>query len=219
MLASALAGLTILVVGDSHLGYPGYLIDTLHDNLLANGAKQVHTVSVCGSNPGDWVAATQGNCGGAERLGKAPLVQKQSASTTPITQLVAADKPDLVVIVMGDTIGGYGKDVFPKTWAWQQTTALTKALASTKTACVWVGPPWGSEGGKYNKTFSRVQQVSSFLATNVSPCTYIDSTKMAKPGEWGSTDGQHLTTTAYKYWGKDIADAIIQLPGVTKPKP
>ncbi|MFC4279100.1 SGNH/GDSL hydrolase family protein [Achromobacter aloeverae] len=218
MIASVLAGLTILVVGDSHLGYPGYLIDTLQDNLLANGAKQVHTVGVCGSTPADWLTATPGTCGGAERIGKSPMVRKETISTTPISQLLATDKPDLVIVVMGDTMGGYGKDVFPKTWAWQQTTGLTKAIAANKTACVWVGPPWGSPGGKYNKTFGRVQQVSSFLATNVAPCEYIDTTKMSKPGEWGSTDGQHLTTTAYKAWGKDISDALVQLPGVKKLK-
>ncbi|ALM85417.1 SGNH/GDSL hydrolase family protein [Bordetella sp. N] len=216
---SVLTGLTILVVGDSHLGYPGYLIDTLQDNLLANGAKQVHTVSVCGSTPAQWITATPGTCGGAEKVGKTPVVHKQTASTTPISQLLAADKPNLVIIVQGDTIGGYAQPVFPKTWVWQQVTTLTKAIAATNTACVWVGPPWGSEGGKYQKTFPRVQQISSFLATNVAPCEYIDSTKMSKPGDWGSTDGQHLTTTAYKAWGKDISDALQQLPGVKKLKP
>ncbi|WP_419204908.1 SGNH/GDSL hydrolase family protein [Bordetella trematum] len=214
MVVSVLAGLSILIVGDSHLGYPGYLIDTLQDDLLAGGAKQVHTVSVCGSTPAQWLTVTPGSCGGAERIGHAPMVSKQTASTTPISELLTKEKPNLVIVVMGDTMAGYGKAVFPKTWVWQQTTALTKAIGASKTACVWVGPPWGSEGGKYGKTFTRVQQLSSFLATNVAPCEYIDTTKMAKPGEWGSTDGQHLTTSAYKNWGKAIADALVQLPGV-----
>ena len=33
-----LAGLTILVIGDSHMVTSGYLITTLHDDLLAQGA-------------------------------------------------------------------------------------------------------------------------------------------------------------------------------------
>ena len=73
MLASLLTGLSILMVGDSHLSEPGYLVDTLHDQLVAAGA-QVHTYGVCGSTPGDWVKSVPGTCGGAARNGHAPLV-------------------------------------------------------------------------------------------------------------------------------------------------
>jgi len=218
MLASVLAGLSILIVGDSHLTAAGYLIDTLHNQLLAQGAKTVHTIGVCGSNPGDWTKATQGTCGGAERSGKATLVRREDARTVPMSQLLASEKPDLVIVVLGDTIGGYGKDSFAKTWAWQQTTQLTKVLGANDTACVWVGPPWGSEGGKYGKTFPRVKQVSAFLASNVAPCEYIDSLKFAKPGQWPTIDGQHLTLSGYRAWGKDIADTLVGLPGVKQLK-
>ncbi|MBB3258150.1 hypothetical protein F4827_003018 [Paraburkholderia bannensis] len=217
MLASVLAGLSILIVGDSHLSEPGYLIDTLQDQLVAAGA-QVHTYGVCGSTPGDWVKSVPGTCGGATRAGKAPLVIDHNAKTQPIDQLIAANKANLVIVVEGDTIGGYGKDDFPKTWAWQQVTALTQDLAASKTACVWVGPVWGTEGGKYQKTFARVKQLSSFLATNVAPCSYIDSTTFSKPGEWATVDGQHLTTTGYKYWGGDIMKALEKLPVVQQHK-
>jgi hypothetical protein len=211
MLVSVLAGLSILMIGDSHLSEPGYLIDTLQDQLIAAGA-QVHTYGVCGSIPGDWVKSVPGTCGGAERNGKAALVIDHNAKTQPVDQLIAANKANLVIIVQGDTIGGYGKDDFPKSWAWQQGTALTQDLAAHKTACVWVGPVWGTEGGKYQKSFPRVKQLSSFLATNVAPCQYIDSTTFSKPGEWATVDGQHLTTTGYKYWGTDIMKALVKLP-------
>ncbi|MBC8735443.1 SGNH/GDSL hydrolase family protein [Paraburkholderia sp. UCT31] len=213
MLASVLAGLSILIVGDSHLSEPGYLIDTLQDQLIAAGA-QVHTYGVCGSIPGDWVKSVPGTCGGAERNGKAPLVIDHNAKTQPVDQLIAANKAKLVIIVQGDTIGGYGKDDFPKAWAWQQVTALTQDLAANKTACVWVGPVWGTEGGKYQKSFARVKQLSSFLAANVAPCQYIDSLTFSRPGEWATVDGQHLTTTGYKYWGTDIMKALVKLPVV-----
>jgi hypothetical protein len=213
MLASVLAGLSILMIGDSHLSEPGYLIDTLQDQLIAAGA-QVHTYSVCGSIPGDWVTSVAGTCGGAERNGKAPLVIDHNAKTQAVDQLIAANKANLVIIVQGDTIGGYGKDDFPKAWAWQQVTALTHDLAANKTACVWVGPVWGTEGGKYQKSFPRVKQLSSFLATNVAPCQYIDSLTFSKPGEWATVDGQHLTTTGYKYWGADIMKTLVKLPVV-----
>ena len=46
---SVLAGLTILVLGDSHMVTSGYLISTLHDSLLEQGAT-VDTYGMCGAN-------------------------------------------------------------------------------------------------------------------------------------------------------------------------
>ena len=54
------------------------------------------------------------------------------ASTTP-KELIAKDKPDLVLIVIGDTMAGYDKPSFPKAWIWQQTTSLTKVIGATGT--------------------------------------------------------------------------------------
>ena len=141
-----------------------------------------------------------------------------AAKTTPVVVLSDSGKANLVIVVMGDTIAGYHQDAFPKAWVWQQVTQFTKVMADRKTTCVWVGPAWGSEGGKYGKTFVRVQQVSTFLSSNVAPCSYIDSLKFSKQGEWGTTDGQHLTLTAYKYWGKDIEQALLQLPAIQQLK-
>lgn len=219
MVNALLAGLTVLIIGDSHMTSPGYLITSLHDDLAAKGAI-VHSVGVCGANAGDWLKATKGTCGGAERTGKGEIdIKGPSAATTPIKSLIEKDKPDLVVIVMGDTMAGYGKQDFPKTWVWQQVTGLTKEIASTKTTCVWVGPAWGSEGGKFNKTFPRVQQASTFLKSNVAPCSYVDSLEFSKPGQWATVDGQHLTVPGYKLWGDAISNAITALPAVKALKP
>lgn len=68
MAVSILAGMTILMIGDSHLATPDYLISSLHDSLVAQGAT-VHTLGICGANAGDWLKATPGTCGGAERRG------------------------------------------------------------------------------------------------------------------------------------------------------
>ena len=214
MLTSLFAGMSILLIGDSHLAAPGYLITTLQDDLVKQGAV-VQTIGVCGSNAGDWLKATPSTCGGAERLNGGQIVLKgKDASTTPVTDLIAAKKPNLVVIVLGDTMAGYTNPSFPKTWAWQQTTALTKAISGTGTACVWIGPSWGTEGGKYNKNFARVKQVSAFLGSNVAPCAYIDSTQFSTPGQWPTTDGQHYTNTGYKAWGDAIAKQLGELPQV-----
>ncbi len=212
MAASLLAGMTILMIGDSHLATPGYLITSLHEDLVAQGAK-VHTLGVCGSNAGDWLKASPaGQCGAAERRdsGKVVVLSDKTA-TKPISELIAADKPDLVLVVLGDTMAGYDKPDFPKTWAWQQTKALTAAIAATGTRCVWVGPNRGSDGGKYKKTVGRAEVVSSFLATNVAPCDYIDSLKFSVTGqkEWATVDGQHMTAPGYKLWGDAIDKALM----------
>ncbi|OXR50705.1 MULTISPECIES: SGNH/GDSL hydrolase family protein [unclassified Pusillimonas] len=218
MITSILAGLTILIIGDSHLTAPGYLITTLHDGLTKQGAI-VHTIGVCGSNPGSWLQATPGDCGEGERKGDAqPTFKASGAQTRPIANLITQNKPDLVVVVMGDTMAGYDKSNFMKTWAWQNTTQLTKAISSSGTACVWIGPAWGTEGGKYQKSFARVKQVSGFLATNVKPCSYIDSLKFSKPGEWATVDGQHFTASGYQQWGKALTQAISTDPVVQKLK-
>lgn len=214
MLTSVLAGLSILIIGDSHLTTPHYLIESLHMGLVEQGAK-VHTLGVCGTNAGDWLQAVPGTCGAAERVGaeKTKLLGR-NGPTRPIGGLLAAEKPDLLVIVMGDAMAGYDKPAFPKAWAWQQIGGLTKAIGKTGTACVWVGPAWGTEGGKYKKTFARVEQMSAFLASNVAPCDYIDSLKFSKPGEWATTDGQHFTASGYQAWGKAITKAIAAAPTV-----
>lgn len=217
MTSALLAGLSILIIGDSHLATPDYLIASLHDDLIAQGAA-VHTIGVCGSNPGDWIVASPGGkCGGAERTGKNPAkISGTSASTVPVKTLIATDKPNLVLIVMGDTMANY-KQEFLRTWVWQQVKGLTKEISSTGTACAWVGPAWGTEGGKYGKTYARAQQMSTFLSTNVGPCYFIDSLAMSKPGAWATVDGQHFTSTGYQAWGDAITKSVIALPLSKKP--
>lgn len=203
------------MIGDSHLSKPTYLIKTLQDELVREGAT-VHTVSACGSVPGDWLVSAKMVCG-AERVGSGPIaVQGQGASTRPVKALIAADHAKLVIVVMGDTMASYKKE-FAKAWAWQQVSSLTREITSSGAACVWVGPPWGSEGGQYGKTNARVQMVSNFLAANVAPCLYVDSTKLSHPGGWTTPDGQHLDTTGYQAWGSAISKKIDAMPAANRP--
>lgn len=214
MASSLLAGLTILMIGDSHLATPDYLIKSLHDNFVQQGA-QVHSLGVCGANAGDWLKVTPGTCGGAERRGAdKPVVLGAKAATQPVGDLIKADKANLVVVVMGDTMASYTKPAFPKAWLWQQTKDFTTAIKNSGAKCVWVGPNWGSEGGKYGKTYARVKMTSDFLAANVAPCDYIDSLTFSKQGQWATVDGQHLTAPGYQAWSKAIGEAVVQTPAV-----
>lgn len=209
MASSLLAGLSILIIGDSHLATPDYLIGSLHNELLAKGAR-VHSIGICGAQAGDWLKVSPaGTCGGAERKGGGKaVVLRGKAATQPVAALIASEKPDLVLVVLGDTMAGYSQANFQRAWVWQQTTKLVKSIAGTGTQCAWIGPNWGSEGGKYGKTYARVEQISTLLSSNVAPCGYIDSLKLSKKGQWATVDGQHLTATGYKQWGAGIAGAL-----------
>jgi hypothetical protein len=207
-----LAGLAVLIIGDSHMVTRDYLITTLHDDLLAQGAT-VDTYGMCGANAADWVYPTTVSCGKAERHGKVgPEINRAaSAPTYQIDALIEKSHPNLIVIEMGDTMAGYGQHDFPQGWIYQQVHALTGRIAAKNIPCVWVGPPWGSEGTAFHKTFARVQEMSEFLSNAVAPCRFVDSTQFSKQGEWPTIDGQHLTPAGYKAWGADIAASLDQL--------
>lgn len=214
MVTNILLSAAVLMIGDSHLSKPDYLIGPLHNELTRQGAV-VHSLSACGVVAGDWLNSVKALCG-AERIGSgAVMTLGSNASTRPVKTLIAADKSQLVIVVMGDTMAGY-KTEFPRAWAWQQVTSLSKEIASIGAPCIWVGPPWGSEGGQYGKTYARVKVMSDLLAANVAPCAYVDSLKLSKQGQWATVDGQHFTTDGYKAWSQAIARAISELPDVKK---
>ncbi len=111
MPTSALAGLSLLVLGESHMSLADHLLEPLHDNLTRQGAL-VHSIGACGASASDWLISKKVDCG-AERKGNDKIVIKgREATTTPIQDLIAADKPDLVVLVIGDTMASYDKPVF-----------------------------------------------------------------------------------------------------------
>lgn len=211
MPASVLAGMTLLVLGESHMSLADHLTEPLNAALVAQGAK-VHSIGACGANPGDWLITKKVDCGAEQVNGDKLQIKGREATTTPIGELIAKDKPDLVVLIIADTMASYDKPAFPKAWAWQSVTGLTKAIAATGTKCAWVGPAWGKAGGMYQKNDPRTQLMSQFLASNVAPCSYIDSLTFSKPGQWVTTDGQHFTVAGYKSWATSIADALSKLP-------
>lgn len=204
-----LAGLTVLVLGESHMSMNDHLISTLPDNLVMQGAK-VYSYGACGASAGDWLTAKSVPCSGL-RVDDGPVRERPAdiARTEPVTSLLDKHHPDLVLVVIGDTMASYGTTPMPKSWIWQSVSALTKELKSHGTRCVWVGPPWGKNGGKYNKTDARVKEFSDYLSTLVAPCTYVDSLTFSQPGEWNTLDGEHFDKAGYENWGKAITDALI----------
>lgn len=209
-MSTLLAGLTILVIGDSHMAEPDYLISRLHESLTRRGAV-VHSYGACGVPAGDWMRKKRSMCGAAARSGdgKVAVLPGKEGSTTPYAELHRAIKPDLVIVVVADAMGDYMKPDLPKAWIWQQVTSLTKGIKESGTRCIWVGPPWGT-GGRFGKTYERVTAYSDYLADIVAPCRYVDSTRFSRPGDWPTVDGLHFTAPGYQAWGEAIADAAVK---------
>jgi hypothetical protein len=207
--AQQLAGLNILVIGESHMSISGYLIGSLPDDLVEQGAK-VFSYGACGASAGDWLKTKSVPCG-ASRVDTGPIRERPAdiASTQPIANLIAKHHPDLILLVMGDTMASYDNKEIPKSWVWQSVSSLTREIKAQGTRCVWVGPAWGQDGGKYKKTNARVKEFSDYLSTLVAPCTYIDSLTFSKIGEWKTFDGQHFDKWGYENWARSITNAII----------
>jgi hypothetical protein len=213
LVKSALAGLVVLIIGDSHIAAKDFLLGSLHDALLNQGAI-VHSYGVCGSQPHDWVAQTELPCGRAERhnADEAIVDKSPKVKTWLLEKLIDQHHPDLLVVELGDNMAGYGiLPALPKEWISFETTEMLKPISAHHLPCIWVGPPWGTEGGPSNKTFARVHDLSDYLATIVYPCRYVDSLRFSKPGEWPTFDGEHLTPDSYRLWAADIANATLRL--------
>jgi hypothetical protein len=210
----ALAGLVILVLGDSHMAGSNYLISPLHDALVSDGAS-VHSYGMCGASADAWLNKTTVSCGRAERHDKAgPIVDMgKQAYTWQINELIVKHHPNLVIVEAADAMAGYGSPQMPRAWIYEQTHALVGRIQASGAACVWVGPVYGAANSPYHKDDQRVQEVSQFLSQSVAPCKYVDSTRFAPPGQWPTTDGQHLTPAGYKAWGQNIANAVAQMKG------
>ncbi|MFZ5579276.1 MAG: SGNH/GDSL hydrolase family protein [Pseudomonadota bacterium] len=209
---AALAGLTFLVIGESHMATPHYLMNPLHEQLVEQGAK-VHSIGVCGASPMKWIKPAPTDCGRAERIDNEPAnAVLGNAEGVVLKDVMTQDKTNVILVVIGDTIGSYANPEFPKSWAYQEVTALTRVIKETGAQCYWAGPGWGQGGKRFNKEPELVKRVNDFLAENVAPCTYIDSTKLSQPGDWKTTDGQHYTAKYYKAWAQGITESILANP-------
>ena len=133
----ALAGLVLLVIGDSHMVSQGYLISSLHESLVSQRAI-VHSYGACGVNAGDWVYGTSGTCGQAERHERgAPRIDYSSrAKGWTVKELIERHRPDLIVVQMGDTMAGYGQSTLPQAWIYGKVRALTTAIRTQNVACI-----------------------------------------------------------------------------------
>jgi hypothetical protein len=214
----ALAGLVILVIGDSHIAATGHFNNLLHEGLVAQGAT-VNTFGVCNSTPEDWITPNQLVCGRGERhdSGPAQMSDGQTLRGWSLAALIASYKPNLVVLEFGDTLAGYGAaPELPRDFIAKQVGDLLQPIKANKLGCIWIGPTWGTEGGAYKKTFTRVKAVSDLLAQIVAPCHYVNSLLSSRPGEWSTVDGVHLTASSTRLWDDFIIRSIDEIEAASR---
>jgi hypothetical protein len=210
--AGALAGLAVLVIGDSHMFN---LMSPLHNQLEDAGAT-VNSYAMCGATAQDWLSKATLACGRGERHEHGPpmIDFKNLLPTYVLSDLIAQHHPNLIVVELGDVMEGYSSSGPPdKAWIQQQVHTLTSKIAADRISCVWVGPTWGQDKPPYNKTEAGVRSIAALLSQSVAPCAYIDGTTFARPGEWPTKDGSHLMPDGYRKWSQDIVDAIERLKG------
>jgi hypothetical protein len=212
MASPILAGLVILMIGDSHFTYPNTLVTTLQDLLVSQGAS-VTSHGACGARASVWAYSGAATCGLATRsqFGPIKVDQSPSARVPTVTQLANEVHPNLIIISLGDTMAYYPAASMPVDAVRADITALTSKLAALNTPCIWVGPGWGSEGGPAFKTFARTQQMDELLAQSVAPCQFINTIALARPGEWPTYDGMHYTVPGYQKWAFAIDAAVLKL--------
>ena len=209
-MSGLLTGVGFLIIGASQFAHAGYLISTLHDRLLAQGAE-VNSFGACATVPGAWVTPRPVSCGTATHLADGPVQEDHGpgAMSWSVTELVHHYHPAVVVIGIGDTLAGYRQHDISASWVREQVHVLVEAIAAEHVGCIWLGTSWGKEGGPLGKNYARVKELSELLATATAPCEYIDSLRFSQPGEWPTFDGQHHTAAGYELWGEASLRAIM----------
>lgn len=210
---AALAGLVILLIGDSHIAATGFFNNPLHNALVLQGAT-VHSFGVCAADAGAWITPAPIVCGRGERHNLAPaqINSEPALRGWALPDLIRTYSPNMVIVELGDTMAGYGlMPALPRQLISDQVNRLLAPIKARNLPCIWIGPPWGNDGGVLKKTNVRVKEISDYLPQVVSPCRYIDSLSFAQPGQWETRDGVHLTMQATQVWDNHLVRSIDQI--------
>ncbi len=195
MASPILAGLTILMLGDSHFATQGYLVTTLQDALIQQGAKVV-TEAACGAPAGVWTEAGSAPCGTAERVQSGPIKKDHTEARPrrPIDELIGRYHPNLD----HHRVGRHHGRLRPA----RPARPVDRRAVSR--------PDAAHPGGQHALRLDRARlghRGRALLqdlrpgagaerlprAPRWRPAATSTRTKFAQPGEWPTFDGQHYT--------------------------
>lgn len=239
LLSSNSWAVSVLQIGDSHTvqGFGEGLYKSFNQN---QKIQPVRSIGLAGASPTQYADANAKsrtlNVGYIDR----PQMKKpiKEGTVDQLSTLLNSQKPDIVVIELGDNFASYAADLPSKVDAYAKKNNVTLAAAkaeihkkmnarveqqaqlildqiaaSTKkpSECFWIGPTWTDNENvpPYYKTNQRAQEVTDLIAKKISgKCTMVDSMKIIKKSEVKTVDNLHLTKELGIQWGNKAYEDI-----------
>jgi hypothetical protein len=190
LLVSPAAAGTVLFIGDSHsVGPFGWKVD----ELLRSAGHRTATYASCGSIAQWWVTGKATPCGYFFRDQEGRTEKGQKGPTPIFADLLAALRPDAVIVELGANYAGNPSDEF----AIKDMGELARGIKDSGAACYWVTKP---DSRKNHDDIARILELTYKAVGD--KCEVFDSTRVTKYPETGG-DGIH-------YWFKEglpIAEA------------
>jgi len=194
------SGNKVLVIGDSHTA--GTYGDELDRLLRAKGA-QVHTVGSSGASADNYISGKGTTVGYADHKVNGQTEKTASHATPKLEDLIAQDKPDVIVVNLGANFRGAGPGGVKA-----QVSKLGEIAKKHNIRMVWVGPP-RTRDDMANP--SSLQKFDQDMQAAVKPYgDYISSAPFTP--EYAGSDGVHYGgskgTELAKKWAAGVAGAL-----------
>lgn len=194
-------GTKVLEIGDSHT--VGVFGDELDSKLRGTGA-QVATYASAGASADWFVKGTPTKYGYSERHAdgsKSTTPYGQSHATPKLEQLIAKEKPQVIVVNLGANFRGSGPAGIK-----QQVSSLGEIAKKHNIPIVWVGPP---KSQKDNANSGTLQKFDQDMAAAVAPYgTYVASTPFVP--KYVGNDGLHFGGAEGNKIAKGWANGVFQ---------
>jgi len=199
----------ILVIGDSHT--TGTFKDGLLAKLDAETDFRTAAYGSCGSSPQHWMGnpknAFTTRCGYYTRdyAKKSPVPLPVKHLTPDLHELLASDKPDVVVIAMGtnqlaNSLGG-------------SESAIADIIGLAKkdgAKCIWVGPP--DVGAKAKGAANHAVFYDMLTrTTNRKGCSLVDSRPSTDPADVERVYWVHYSGNAGRSWGTAVGKRVVEI--------
>ncbi|MBC7755015.1 MAG: SGNH/GDSL hydrolase family protein [Moraxellaceae bacterium] len=218
----------ILQIGDSHtvgdFGTQLYTSLAHHKNVTAARSIGLASASGIQYSSAD-VAKRTLNYGYIDRPAMKSPVAK--GSVAQLSTLLSSEKPDILIVELGDNFAGYREDVKNNRAIQNNVQKILNQIKISKTQpseCFWVGPTWtdwvdenglsldrrkNGAGTYYKKSNWRAQQVAAAIKKELDgKCTFVDSMKVMTLSEITTVDGIHCNQATGTVWGQRIYEEI-----------
>lgn len=192
-------GTKVLEIGDSHT--VGTFGDELDSKLRGTGA-QVATYASAGASPNWFVNGTPTKYGYSERHtdgSKSTTPYGQSHATPKLEQLIAKEKPSVIVVNLGANFRGASSSGIK-----HEVSSIGEIAKKHGIPVVWVGPP---KSAKDNGNPSSLQNFDQQMKSAVAPYgTYVSSAPFIP--KYVGSDGIHFGGAEGNKIARNWADGV-----------